>query len=157
VDKDFMIKEIVENKKAYYNYEILEKYEAGIVLSGPEVKSVKSGRINIEGGYVIIDKDQIPWLININIAPYLPAKEIQENYNPNQPRKLLLKKKEISSLIGKAKIKGLTIIPLRVYNKHGLIKIEIGLAKGKKKIDKREKIKKREMERKIREELKRKF
>ena len=148
-----MVRQIVSNKKAYYNYEILETYEAGIVLSGPEVKSTKSGKINIENGYVTLDKDQIPWLINVNIAPYPPAKSIQENYNPNQPRKLLLKKKEISALIGKVRTKGLTIIPLKVYNKHGFIKIEIGVAKGKKKIDKREEIKKREIKRKIREEM----
>lgn len=148
------MKIITENKKAYYNYEILETYEAGIVLSGPEVKSVKKGNINLTGGYVTLDKDNVFWLTNVIIAPYPPAKGVQENYQPDQPRKLLLKKKEISSLIGKLKTKGLTMVPLKVYNKHGFIKIEIALVKGKKKIDKREIIKKRELERKIKEELK---
>jgi len=142
------------NKKAYYNYEILETIEAGIVLSGPEVKSVKQGKIDLSGGYVTLDKNQIPWIINVSIAPYPPAKGVQENYNPSQPRKLLLKKNDISSLIGKIKIKGLTIVPLKVYNKHGFIKIEIGVARGKKKVDKREEIKKRDIERKIKEEIK---
>ncbi|MFN3301889.1 MAG: SsrA-binding protein SmpB [Patescibacteria group bacterium] len=148
------MKLITLNKKAYHNYEILETLEAGIVLSGPEVKAVKQGRIDLSNSYITIDKNQIPWIINLNIAPYPPAKGVQENYNPSQPRKLLLKKKEISSLIGKTKIKGLTVIPLKVYNKHGFIKIEIGIVKGKKKIDKREEIKKREIEKRIKEELK---
>lgn len=149
------MKIITVNKKAYHNYEILETDEAGIVLSGPEVKSVKQGRIDLSSGYVSIDQNQIPWLINVRIAPYPPAKGIQENYNPSQPRKLLLRKKEISSLIGKIKIKGLTIVPLKVYNNKGFVKVEIGVARGKKKFDKREEIKKREVERKIKEELKR--
>jgi len=149
-----MIREITINKKAYHNYEILESYEAGIILSGPEVKSAKQGKIDLSGGYVTLDNNQIPWIINISIAPYPPAKGAQENYNPSQSRKLLLRKKEISSLIGKIKTKGLTIIPLKVYNKKGFVKIEIGVARGKKKIDKREEIKKRDQERKIREELK---
>lgn len=142
------------NKKAYHNYEILRTYETGIVLSGPEVKSAKAGKIDLVGGYVILDKEQIPWLINVKIAPYPPAKGVQESYQPTKLRKLLLKKKEISTLIGQTKIKGLTIVPLKVYNKHGIIKIEIGIARGKRKIDKREEVKKREIERKIKEELK---
>jgi SsrA-binding protein len=145
---------IATNKKAYFDYEVLETYEAGIVLTGPEVKSVKRGQINLVGGYVTIDNSQIPWLINVNIAPYPPAWQIQQNYNPTRSRKLLLKKEEINSLIGKTKIKGLTIIPLKCILKGGLIKIEIGLCRGKKKWDKREEIKKRETERKIRQELK---
>ncbi len=148
----FMI--LATNKKAYYDYEILESLEAGVTLSGPEVKSVKYGKIDLSGGYVTFDKNQIPWLTNINIAPYPPAKSAQQNYHPSQPRKLLLKKREASSLIGKAKAKGLTIIPLKVYTKGGIVKIEIGLARGKKKWDKREIIKKRELEKKIREEMK---
>lgn len=149
-----MIYEITTNKKAYHNYEILETIEAGIVLSGAEVKSVKQGKIDLTGSYVTLDKNQIPWIINVNIAPYPPAKGDQQGYNPSQPRRLLLKKKEISSLIGKIKTKGLTIIPLKVYNKRGLIKVEIGIARGKKKIDKREEIKRKEIEKKIREEMK---
>lgn len=145
---------ITTNKKAYFDYEILETYEAGIILTGPEVKSVKRGQINLTGGYVTIDKEGNPWLININIAPYPPAWQVQQNYNPTQSRKLLLKKKEINSLIGKSRMRGLTIVPLKCILKGGLIKIEIGLCRGKKKWDKREEIKKREIERKIRQILK---
>lgn len=148
------MKVITLNKKAYYDYEVLETYEAGISLLGPEVKSVKGGKINLVAGYVVIDKNQIPWLINVNIAPYPPAKGVQQDYDPYRPRKLLLKKKEISSLIGKIKTKGLTSVPLKVYNKYGVIKVEIGVVRGKRKIDKREEIKKREEERKIRQEMK---
>ncbi|MCD6470992.1 SsrA-binding protein SmpB [bacterium] len=145
---------ITTNKKALYNYEILEKFESGIILSGPEVKSVKNGQINLKDGYVSIDSNKTPWLINVHIAPYPPASQIQQDYNPTRARKLLLKKKEINYLFGKTKLKGLTIIPLKVYTKGGLIKVEIGLVRGKKKYDKREVIKKREVERKISQKLK---
>lgn len=145
---------LATNKKAYFDYEALETIEAGVVLTGPEVKSVKKGQINLVGSYVTIDKDGVPWLINVNIAPYPPAWQIQQAYNPTRSRKLLLKKKEIDSLIGKSKMRGLTIIPLKCILKGGLIKIEIGLCRGKKKWDKREQIKKREIKRKMRQELK---
>lgn len=145
---------LVENKRAYFDYEILQTLEAGIVLSGPEVKSVKRGTINLAGSYVTINNQGLVWLINMHIAPYPPAASIQQNYQPTRPRKLLLKQSEITYLLGKSKIRGLTIIPLKVYNKGGIIKIEIGLARGKKKWDKRETIKKREVKRKIRETLK---
>lgn len=146
---------IVKNKKAYYDFQILETWEAGLVLTGPEVKSVKQGQINLKGGFIFLDNKLNCWLNNVYIAPYKPA-ALNENYNPEQPRKLLLKKKEINYLIGKLKIKGLTAIPLKVYTKKGLIKVEIGLAKGKKKKDKRQKIKERDIERKIRQKLKNK-
>ena len=146
---------IIVNKKSYYNYEVLQTLEAGIVLSGPEVKSIKNGRVNLSDGYVSIDINKIPWLINVHIDPYTPAAQIQKDYNPKQNRKLLLHKKEITSLIGKIKTKGLTIIPLKVYTKHNIIKIEIGLVRGKKKWDKRETIKKREINKKMQQALKR--
>lgn len=148
---------ITTNKKAYYDYEILKTIEAGIVLTGPEVKSIKSGNINLSGGYITINTNNIPYLVNVNIAPYAPAFSVQQNYDPNQTRKLLLHKKEIDFLFGKIKTKGLTIIPLKVYTKKGLIKIEIGLVKGKKKWDKRETIKKRDVKRKIGRALKQKM
>lgn len=138
---------LTTNKKAYFDYEVLETFEAGIILTGPEVKSVKKGQINLTGGYLTIDKFGIPWLINVNIAPYPPAWQVQQNYEPTRSRKLLLKKKEIDSLIGKVKMKGLTLIPLEVYTKGGVVKIKIGLCRGKKKYDKREEIKKREWQR----------
>ena len=146
---------IAKNKKAYHDYEILKTFEAGVILSGPEVKSARSGQINLASGYITIDQQETPWLINIRIAPYPPAFTAQQNYDPLQNRKILLHKKEIISLIGKIRTQGLTLIPLRVYTKKGLIKIEVGLVKGKKKWDKRENIEKREKKIKIQRRLKR--
>jgi SsrA-binding protein len=139
---------ISENKKAYYNYEILEKFEAGLVLIGQEVKSIRSGRINLAGSYVTL-KDNEAFLVGCNIPPYQP-KNTPSDYNQGRSRKLLLKKAEIKYLTGKSKQKGLTLVPLKVYTKKGKIKLEFGVAKGKKKADKRESIKKREADRKIR-------
>lgn len=144
---------LAENKKAYYDYEILEKYEAGLVLSGPEVKSAKTGRINLAGSYINIDKNFQAWLVNCHISPYPPAIEIQKNYNPTHDKKLLLHKKEIASLVGSLHQKGLTALPLKMYTKGGLIKVEIGLARGRKKWDKKELIKKREVEKRIKQSL----
>ncbi len=141
------MKPLATNKKAYFNYEILERIEAGIVLSGMETKAVKTGKANLAGSFAIIRDNKVS-LINCSVAPYQP-KNINFIYNPDRTRKLLLNKKQIEHLLGKIKQKNLTLIPLRMYNKHGLIKIELGLAKGKKKFDKRESIKKRETERKI--------
>ena len=106
---------ITKNKQAYHDYEILETYEVGIVLSGPEVKSVKLGQIDLKAGYVTIDKNQTPYLINVHIAPYAPAQAVQASYSPTHPRKLLLHKKEIKNLTGKLQIRGLTILPLKVF------------------------------------------
>ena len=146
------MKVLSENKKAYFDYEILEKFEAGIILIGQEVKSIKAGRINLAGSYVVL-KDSEFFLINAKIPPYQP-KNAPENYDSLRLRKLLLNKKEIDYLIGKVKEKGLTLAPLKVYTKRGKIKLEFGIAKGKKKADKREIIKKRETEREINRELK---
>ncbi len=150
------MKTITINKEGLYNYEVLEKYEAGIVLTGPEVKSVKLGQISLRGAYIRLDKNNEAWLIGSHILPYKPAKNAQINYNPDQHRKLLLRRKELDSLLGKSKQKNLTIIPTSVYNKRGLIKIELALAKGKSKIDKRETIKKRESAREIKRVLRQK-
>jgi len=147
------MKFLAENKKAHFDYQILEKIEAGIVLIGQEVKSIKSGRINLAGSYVV-SKDNELYLINAKIPPYQP-KNIPESYDPLHSRKLLLKKREIDYLIGKVKQRGLTLIPLKVYTKRGKIKLEFGIAKGLKKADKREVIKKREVEREIKREMKR--
>jgi len=156
---------IAENKKAYYNYQILEKFEAGISLIGQEVKSIKTRGVNLAGSYVIIRTPTHPppsrkrapeeaYWIGAEISPYQP-KNVPADYNPERSRKLLLKKVEIKELIGKSKQKGLTLIPLRVYTKNGKIKLEFGIAKGKKKFDKRELIRKREVEREIERVLKR--
>ncbi|MCD5384733.1 MAG: SsrA-binding protein SmpB [Candidatus Pacebacteria bacterium] len=139
------------NKKAYFEYNILEKLEAGIVLIGQEVKSIKLGHINLKGSYVI-PKDSEMFLIGAHVPPYQP-KNI-EDYHPERSRKLLLKKKEIAKLIGKAKEKGLTLVPLKVYSINNIIKVEIGIVKGKKTTDKRESIRRREIDRDIRRSLK---
>lgn len=148
------MKILAKNKKAYFNYKILEKFRAGIVLKGFEVKSIKSGRISLKGSYVVV-KDEELFLIGATIPPYQP-KNAPLNYNPERTRKLLLKKSQIKYLIGKSKQKGLTMIPLRVYTKKGNIKIEFGLAKGKKKADKRAEIKDKQLKRKIKRTLKEK-
>ena len=145
---------LTTNKKAYFDYEVLETFEAGIVLAGPEVKSTKYGKINLTGGYVMIDNQGVLQLINVHISPYPPAFNVQQNYNPTRTRKLLIKKKEITSLIGKMKMKGVTIIPLKVFTKGGIIKIECGLVRGKKQWDKREAIKEREVKKGIKQNLK---
>jgi len=144
---------ISENKKAYFNYQILEKFEAGISLIGQEVKSLKTRGVNLAGSYVILKDEEAFW-IGAHIHPYQP-KNVPSYYNPERLRKLLLKKSEIKYLIGKSKQRGLTLVPLRLYTKDGKIKLEFGIGKGKKKFDKRELIKKREIEREIERVLKR--
>ena len=147
------MKILAENKKAYFNYEILERFEAGISLTGQEVKSLKIRGVNLAGSYVVLKNNEVFW-IGAKIPPYQP-KNAPKNYNPERSRKLLLKKSEIKYLIGKSKLKGLTLIPLKLYTKKRKIKLLFALAKGKKKFDKRELIKKREIKRKIRRILRR--
>ena len=139
------------NKQAYHDYQILDTLEAGLVLSGPEVKSVKNGRINLKGAYINIPNENQAVLVKAHIAAYKPAVTAQRDYNPHQDKKLLLNKKELRHLLGKSREAGMTIVPLEVYLKHGLIKLEIGVARGKKKYDKREAIKKKEFERRKRQ------
>lgn len=143
---------LVENKKAFFDYEILEKYQAGIVLTGQEVKSIKNKRMGLQGSFVI-SKDSEVFLLNANVPPY-QARNIAGEYNPKRTRKLLLKKSEIKELIGKSRQRGLTMIPLKVYNDANKIKVEFAIVKGKRKIDKRETIKKREAEREIQRVIK---
>lgn len=142
------MKVISENKKAYFNYEILEKFEAGISLFGQEVKSIKTIGVNMAGSYVVIKDNEVFW-IGANVPPYQPG-NIPGDYDSRRSRKLLLRRKEIRYLIGKSQQKGLTMIPLKVYTINtGKIKLEFGIGKGKKKFDKRETIKKREIKREI--------
>lgn len=148
------MKIITKNKEGLFNNEILESWTAGLVLSGPEVKSVKAGQLSLRGGFIQIDDKNEVWLVNIYIAPYLPAKNHQTGYNPYNRRKLLLNKKEIASILGKKSQKGLTIIPISVYTNKRLIKVEIGLARNKSKVDKRETIKKRMINQEIKRTLK---
>ena len=134
-----------ENKQAFFDFEILETYEAGMVLQGQEVKSIKQGKASIRGSYVkIIDSELV--LIGSTIAPYQPL-NAPDNYDPQRTRNLLVTKAELNKFYGKIKEKGLTLLPLKIYEKDGRIKIAIGLAKAKKKYDKREVIKKREQDR----------
>ncbi len=146
------MKILSENKKAYFTYQILEKFEAGISLNGQEVKSMKLGRINLMGSYVVIRNEEV-YLVGANVPAYQP-KNAPPDYDPQRSRKLLLRKKEINYLIGKSQQKGLTMMPLKVYTNNGKIKLEFGIGKGKKKFDKRETIKKRDTEREMDRELK---
>jgi SsrA-binding protein len=145
------MKNLAENKKAYYNYEILEKIEAGIALNGQEVKSIKLGRANLQGSFIII-KDEQPRLLGAKVPAYQP-KNAPADYDPERTRALLLKKAEIKKLIGKTAQKGLTLVPLKLYTKRGKVKIEIALVKSKSKPDKREQIKKRDIQREMEREL----
>jgi len=140
---------IAENKKAYFDYSILENFEAGLVLSGPEVKAVKK-EINLKGSYISLDGTTAAFLVKAYIAPYKPAATYQHAYDPYQNRQLLLRRKELKYLFGKSQEPGLTIIPLKIFLKGGLIKLSLGTARGKKKFDKRESIKKRDFERRKR-------
>ncbi len=143
---------LINNKKAYFNYEILEKYVAGIELFGFEVKSIKSGQGSLEGAYVTIRGGEA-YLIGANI-PAFQTKNAPESYDPIRNRRILLTKKEISALSLIEGKKGFAIVALAMYNAGGKIKIEIGTARGKKQFDKRETIKKRDTEREMRREMK---
>lgn len=140
------------NKKAKFDYEILETLEAGLMLQGHEVKSIRNKQIKLTGAYVSIRNSEC-FLKQAHISAY-PYAGIMEKYDPEHERKLLLNKQEIAYLQGKLNEKGLTIVPLSVYSKGPHIKVELGIARGKKKYDKREVIKKRDIERDIRKELK---
>ncbi len=143
---------LTENKKAHFNYDILEKYEAGIELFGFEVKSIKAGHASLDGSYAIIRGGEI-YILGSKVPPY-QAGNTPKDYDPERLRKVLLTKAEIRKLSDKTENSGLTIVPISMYNKGGKIKVEIALAKGKKKFDKRETIKKREVDREIRRTLK---
>ncbi len=143
---------LAENRKAYFDYEILETFEAGLQLFGFEVKAVREGHMNLAGSYVVIRGEEA-WLLNAKITPLQP-KNISPNYEPTKTRKLLLKKKELRYLLGKTSEKGLTLVPLRMYTKGHFLKLAFGLAKGKKKFEKRELLKRKAAEREIERTLK---
>lgn len=144
---------IAKNKKAHHDYEIIDWYEAGVVLTGSEVKSIREGRISLKESYAEIKEGEV-YLVNCHISPY-PAANIF-NPHPRRERKLLLHRREIKRLTGKVKEKGLTLIPLQVeINDRGLIKLKLALAKGKKLYQKRETIRERDRERELKRELKR--
>ncbi|MEO8744834.1 MAG: SsrA-binding protein SmpB [Candidatus Dormiibacterota bacterium] len=139
-------RDVAVNRRAYHDYFIDEKYETGIVLTGPEVKSLRAGRCNLREGFVRIDGHEA-WLENVHISPYAQANLM--NVEPTRPRKLLLHRRQIASLIGKVRQKGYTLIPLRVYFKRNHAKVEVGLGRGKKQYDKRAVIAERDAKREI--------
>lgn len=139
-------KTICQNKKAFYNYSIEETYQVGISLWGSEVKSLRDGRVNLGDSYGDIKRGEI-FLVDAHISPYPQANRL--NHDPLRTRKLLLHKKEIKRLIGKVEQRGYTLIPLKIYFLKGKVKVDLGLAKGKKLFDKRETLKKKTMEREM--------
>jgi SsrA-binding protein len=136
------IKVVANNRKASFEYFLLEKYEAGLVLQGSEIKSIRAGQISIQEAYVDVQDGKEAWLVEAHIAPYEQAN--RNNHDPKRKRKLLLRKKQILELWNNIRIKGMTVVPTRVYLKDGRAKIEIALAKGKKAYDKRATIAKRD-------------
>lgn len=142
---------VARNKKAYYNYEITEKIEAGLVLKGSEVKSIRNGKVSIHEGFARLREGAF-WIVGMDISQYPQAGPFH-NHEPRRPRKLLLHKYEIRRLIGKSREKGLTLVPLALYFRKGLAKLELGLARGKRQYDKRDSIKRREHQRDMRKRM----
>lgn len=145
---------LAQNKKAYHDYNILETYEAGVALTGTEIKSVRAGKSTLRDGYARVRNGEA-WLENVHITPY--AEGNQFNVDPMRNRKLLLHKKEIRKLEVILTEKGLTIVPLRMYLKHGYAKVLIGVAQGKKNYDKRESLKRKDQERDIQRAMKERY
>ena len=146
------MKPLAENKSAFFDYDILETYEAGLVLSGAEVKAVKQGSANLKGSFVTFHNGEAR-LTNAHISPYRFAAAL-DSYNPTQSRQLLLHKKEVRYLQTKTQEKGLTVVPLKLYTKGHLVKVAIGVARGRHQFDKREVLKQRDLDRDARQALK---
>ncbi len=145
-------RDVATNRQASYRYHLLEKWEAGLVLQGTEVKALREGKAQIKDGYAAVRDGEV-WLYNVHIPPYGPA--ARENHEPERPRKLLLHRREIERLIGKTAERGLTLVPTRIYFKGPKAKVEIALARGKDVGDKRQSIKEREMRREMERALRR--
>lgn len=145
------VKVVATNRKAYHDYHVVETHEAGLVLTGTEIKSVRAGSVNLRDSYAQVRNGEV-WMLNAHIAPYEPAS--RQNVDPYRDRKLLLHRGEIMRLMGRVQEKGFTIVPLRMYLKKNRAKVEIGLVRGKKLYDKREAIAKRETAREIERALK---
>lgn len=137
---------LVQNRRAYHDYFIEEKYEAGIALTGTEVKSIRAGKASLREGYARIANGEA-WLLGVHISPYEGGN--RWNHEPERDRKLLLHRGEISTLSAKVKTRGLTLVPLRIYSRNGKLKVELGLARGKKLWDKREAIAERDARREL--------
>jgi SsrA-binding protein len=142
-------RDIARNRQASHRYNLLEKWECGLVLAGTEVKSCRAGKVQLKDGYASVDDGEV-WLHNVHIAPYDPARD---NHDPERPRKLLMRRREIERLIGKTAEKGLTLVPTRMYFKGKHAKVEIALARGKDLYDKRRTLKEKDMKREIQREL----
>jgi SsrA-binding protein len=151
--RDSPVKMITKNKKAFHDYEIMERLEAGLALVGTEVKSIREGKINLKESYAKIVNGEV-WLVQCHISPYSHGNI--NNHDPLRKRKLLLHRREIKKLIGKVKERGMTLVPLAVYLKNGKVKLEVGLGKGKKTVDKRaaqqEKTQKREIDKMLKQQ-----
>lgn len=147
------MKIVAKNRRAKFDYQILDELEAGIVLTGQEVKSAKAGQVSLKGSYATLKNNEL-WLINAHISAYQPAGPLP-SYDPTRSRKLLLKKSELKSLIGKIRSEGLTIVPLSMYIIKRRLKVKLGLGKGKKRYDKRQAVKERQDTRRMKAALKR--
>jgi SsrA-binding protein len=145
-------RDVATNRQASYRYHLLEKWEAGLVLQGTEVKALRDGKATIKDGYAAVRDGEV-WLHNVHIPPYGPA--ARENHEPERPRKLLMHAREIERLLGKTREKGLTLVPTRLYFSNGRAKVEIALARGKDVGDKRQSIKEREMKREMERAIRR--
>jgi SsrA-binding protein len=148
------IKVIATNRKARYQYHFHDTFEAGLVLQGSEIKSIRAGRVSLQEGFVGFE-DGEAWLVNVHIAPYDPAS--RENHEPRRRRKLLLHRREIDRLRGRAQEKGYTVVPTRLYLKDGRAKVEIALARGKQQYDKRQTIAKRDSQRDVDRAIKERY
>ena len=144
------MKEIAVNRQAFHNYDLIEKFEAGVILTGTEIKSAREGLVNLKDAYGIVKSGEI-WLLNCHISPYSHGN--YANHDPLRTRKLLLRRAEINRLIGRTTERGLTLVPLRMYLKNGLLKCELALAKGRKVHDKREVAKRKTIDKETKQAL----
>ena len=140
------VKTIATNRKARHDYHVDDTFEAGLVLTGTEIKSIRAGRVNLRDSYATLKEGEL-WLFNTHIAPY--EQGAYANHEPRRPRKLLMHRREINRIAGKLQEKGFTLVPLRLYLKNNLAKVELGLARGKKQYDKRAALRERETSREI--------
>lgn len=148
------VRTIYNNKRANFDYELLERFEAGLVLTGTEIKSVRANQVSLQQSFVQARDDEL-WLLDANIAHYVHGN--RENHDPTRPRKLLLHRREINRILANLTQKGLTVVPTRLYLKGGRAKVEIALARGKRKYDKREDIARRDADRQIERALREKY
>ena len=151
---DDRVKVIYNNKRANFDFELLEKFEAGLALTGTEIKSVRANQVSLQRSYVQARGEEL-WLIEANISPYVHGN--RENHDPTRPRKLLLHRREINRILDNLAQKGLTVVPTRLYLKGGRAKVEIALARGKRKFDKREDIARRDADRQVERALREKY